>query len=329
VLIFKQVLEAFAVGDAMGMPTEFMTLKMIRNRFGLIDTLIDPSVSLIHKNLKKGQITDDTEQVLYLLETFYEKKGVTVEGTVEGICRWIEETHADEKGYIGPSSLKALKKIQDGENPEKAGTGGTTCGAAMRVLAPALSVEMGNKEKLKEAIHACSIPTHNTNIALEAAMSLGFGFHTAVMGASFDEILESILEGAKIGREISGNEFVGASTGERIRYALDKISNLHSPEEVMSFIYDVIGTNMESNEVVPAAVSIFAYARDDTWLSIRIGASIGGDTDTIAAISGALSCLYSRGHNIPNEVVEEVLRINNLNLERYAKMVQEMLGGKK
>lgn len=327
--IFQQVLEAFAVGDAMGMPTEFMTLRMIRDRFGFIDTLIDPSNSLIHKNLKKGQITDDTEQVLYLLETFYEKRGVTVEGTVEGLCRWIEETHAEERGYIGPSSLKALRKIQAGENPEDAGTGGTTCGAAMRVLAPVLSVEKGNKEELRDAIRACSIPTHNTNIALEAAVGLGFGFHAAITGASFDEIIESILEGAKIGREISGNEFVGASTGERVRYALSKIRDCHSPEEAMSFIYDVIGTTMESNEVVPAAVSIFAYAKGDTWLSIRMGASIGGDTDTIAAISGALSCLYNKGHNIPHEVVEEVIRVNNLNLEEYAKMVEEMLGGRR
>lgn len=328
-MVVERALEAFAVGDAMGMPTEFMTLNMICQQFGIIDTLIDPSISLIHKNLNKGQITDDTEQVLYLLDTFYKERKVTIEGTVEGLRRWIGETNADKKGYIGPSSLKALQLIHEGEKAENAGLGGTTCGAAMRALTPVLSVENGNKEMLKEAIYACSVPTHNTNIALEASMSIGFGYQSALMGASFDEIIESILEGAEIGKKMSNNEYVGASTGERIRFALDKLHNLKSIEEVLSFIYNVIGTNMESNEVVPAAVTIFAYAKEDTWLSVRMGASVGGDTDTIAAISGALSCLYGKGHNIPNEIVNEVLRINNLNLKRYANLAQEMLGGKK
>lgn len=322
--LVKQVLEAFAVGDAMGMPTEFMTLEEIREKFGIVDALLDPSVSSIHGALKRGQVTDDTEQVLYLIETFYKKGGVTVEGVVEGLLRWVRETRADEKGYIGPNSLKALRKIQAGEDPRKAGRG-TTCGAAMRALAPAFSVRRGDVETLKEAVWSCSVPTHNTNIAMEAAMALGFGYHVALMGASLEEIIEAILEGAEIGRRMSDNELVGASTGERIRYAINELKELHSHEEVLDFVYYVIGTTMEANEVVPAAVSIFLYAKDDVWLAIRLGASIGGDTDTIAAISGALSCLYARGHNIPDNIIEEVLCINNLNLSRYEKMVQKML----
>jgi len=96
----------------------------------------------------------------------------------------------------------------------------------------------------------------------------------------------------------------------------------------MSFVYNVIGTNMESNEVVPAAVSIFAYAKGDVWLAIRMGASIGGDTDTIAAIAGALSCLYNRGHNIPDEILEEVISVNGLDLRGFAKMAWKMRGEK-
>lgn len=317
--IFVQVLEAFAVGDAMGMPTEFMTLEVIRNRFGLVDHLIDPSCSLIHRNLKKGQVTDDTEQVLYLIETFYRKGAITTGTVVEALCRWIEETHAEERGYVGPNTLRALREIQAGRNPEEAGKGGTTCGAAMRVLAPVLCA--GNdEERLKEAVWACSVPTHNTNIALEAAMGLGFGLHVAVTGASFEEIISSILGGARVGRKMSSVNLVGASTEARIRYALDEISNCRSAEDVMSFVYNVIGTSMESNEVVPAAVSIFAYAKGDVWLAIRMGASVGGDTDTIAAIAGALSCLYNRGHNIPSEVLEEVISVNRLDLRKFAEM---------
>ncbi|OQX57244.1 MAG: hypothetical protein B5M49_04255, partial [Thermotoga sp. 4484_232] len=78
----------------------------------------------------------------------------------------------------------------------------------MRALAPAFSVRRGDVETLKEAVWSCSVPTHNTNIAMEAAMALGFGYHVALMGASLEEIIEAILEGAEIGRRMSDNELV-------------------------------------------------------------------------------------------------------------------------
>lgn len=324
--LLESALEAFAVGDAMGMPVEFMTLDEIKKRFGLIDRLVDTTSSAIHTNLCRGQITDDTEQVLYLIESYYEAGGVSIESTVTGLRRWIIETHAEEKGYVGPSSLKALQRIQKGEDVHQVGTQGTTCGGAMRVLAPALSVKKGDIQALRRAIWSSCIPTHNTNLAVEAAMALGYGFHYAATGATYDEILKSIIHGAKEGRKMGAKKYVGASTGKRIEWVANVIKGIHSAEEVLDFIYHVIGTTMESNEVVPAAVGIFAYAKGDTWLSIKLGSSVGGDTDTIAAIAGTLSCLYSGGHNIPISIVEMVLHTNNLGIQKYAAMLSSLFG---
>ena len=322
--LFRRALEAFSAGDAMGMPTEFMTRERIKKEFGIVDDLIDPQISPVHPNLEKGRVTDDTEQVLYLVKTYYSRSSVTVEATVEGLLKWIEETEADKKGYIGPSSLKALKRISRGEDPRKAGVGGTTCGAAMRVFAPALSVKHHDFEALKNAIWSATVPTHNTNIAMEAAMALGFGYHFAALGTDFKGIINAILKGAMIGRGMADKEYVGASTGKRIEYLLYEIERIRSEEELLDFIYDVVGTTMESNEVVPAAVAIFAYAKENTWLAIRLGASVGGDTDTIAAIAGALSCLHAGRHNIPIRILKTIIQINALNLEKYASMLYEM-----
>ncbi|KUK66125.1 MAG: ADP-ribosylation/Crystallin J1 [Mesotoga infera] len=59
--IFR-ALEAFAVGDAMGMVTEFMTRRQISSRFRFVSDLLEPNQSLIHRNLVRGQITDDTNE---------------------------------------------------------------------------------------------------------------------------------------------------------------------------------------------------------------------------------------------------------------------------
>lgn len=321
---FIRALEAFVVGDAMGMPTEFMTQDFIRQNFGFIDKILDPSVSPIHSMLFKGQVTDDTEQVLYLIESYYNNGGVSIQSTVEGLNKWIKETTPLEKGYIGPSSQRALEKIEKGEKPEIAGKGGTTCGAAMRVLAPSLSVKKGDIERLKKAIWECSVPTHNTSVAMEAAAALGFAFHAAASGASFDKIIEAVSNGSRAGFEMSTEKYIGASSGKRFEYAFEIIKKIKYPEEVNSFIYNVIGTTMASNEIVPAALSIFAFAKDDVWTAIRMGASIGGDTDTIAALSGALSALYANGHNIPQKIVDEVVHVNNLDLAKYENMISKM-----
>ncbi len=323
---FKQVLEAFAVGDAMGMPTEFMEQNEIKKNFGFVDRLLDTQLSRIHKNLKKGQITDDTEQNIFLIKSYYENGKVDIDSTVRGLRTWIDETHPDEKGYIGPSTLKAFERINDGEDINEVGIRGTTCGAAMRSLAPALCTKKGQIKSLKEAILCCSIPTHNTNIALEAAMALGFGYHHAAIESSFDEIIESMILGAEIGRNIGKGKFVGASTGSRIKLAVTQVQKMQTPGEVLNFIYDVIGTTMESNEVVPAAVAIFAYTMENTWLSIKMGASVGGDTDTIAAIAGALSCLYARSHSLPKEILKKLEEVNKIDLEKYAQMASSMFG---
>ncbi|NLH89721.1 MAG: hypothetical protein GX469_05290, partial [Treponema sp.] len=93
-------------------------------------------------------------------------------------------------------------------------------------------------------------------------------------------------------------------------------------DEVLDFIYYVYGTTLASVDVATAAMCIFLTAKEDVWLSIRMGASIGGDTDTIAALAGALSAAYALSHgqslNIPKAIVSEVLENNKLDFDRLA-----------
>ncbi len=323
---FRNMLLSFAVGDAMGMPTEFMTQRMIKERFKFVDRLIDPEHSLIHKNLKRGTITDDTEQVIYLIREYHKTKKIDAFTAANALLRWEEETGAREKGYIGPSSLSALEKIRNGEDPKNAGRGGTTCGAPMRVLAPAFSVRKGDIDSLKDAIYQTALPTHNTSIAMEAAFTLGYIYHFLSMDLPLTEILKGAQKFGNTGQKMADAQFVGPSSVERLAFIEKQIKYYTSVWEVMEFLYNIIGCTMESPDVVSAAFGIFLFAKEDTWLAIRMGASIGGDTDTIAAISGALSYLYGKNLNIPPEIVEEIIKVNNITFEKEAEMLLGMYG---
>lgn len=318
---FLKALEALATGDALGMPTEFMDRESVKRRFGLISTLLDPRVSLVHPNLERGTVTDDTEQNLYLIKTYCDSGVVTAENTADTLVRWMEETRAQEKGYIGPSSLKALKNIENGTSPLEAGRGGTTCGAPMRAPAAALCTVKSSSEVLSRAIYNCSVPTHNTNLAIEAALAVGFATAAAIEGASVREIIKAAIEGASQIESLNVPVYVGASTAWKTKFLIDELRNTEDRDKILDTIYYLNGTGLQANEVAPAALAVFSKAESDVWLAVRLGASLGGDTDTIAALAGLLSALYAGDHNIPKEILERVKRVNGLELSDYANMI--------
>ena len=321
--LFTKVLEALAVGDARGMPTEFMTRNAIKEKFGYVDRLLDPSLSKIHTDLQPYTVTDDTEQNLYLIEQYCIDGYVSVKNTTETLLRWIKETDAKGKGYIGPSSLKALQGIERGEDPHSAGKEGVTCGAPMRVLAPVLCT---TRKNLVDAVYQCCIPTHNTNLAIEAAMSLSFAMHTALVGGDRNAIIESSLEGAVIGSGMSEYVHVGPSTGKRIEALLPRIAKITKIDDLLDFLYNVNGTGLGANEVVPSVIAIFSFTAEDVWSAICAGSSIGGDTDTIAALSGALSALFRKDHNIPSGILDKIMAANRLPIERCSSLLKRKWG---
>ena len=322
--LIRGILTAYAVGDAMGMPTEFMTRAEISSQLGFVDRLLEPSQSKNHPNLPKASITDDTEQVCALLEEYSKEDSIDPYITARRLLRWMKESNAIEKGYIGPSSRMALEAIEQGKSPEEAGKRGTTCGGVMRSPAAVLFAA-ARQRPLADCIRACLIPTHNNQLAMEPAMAYGYALHAAICGKDIEEILREAEKGAEVAQSVpdsQGCPQCGASVVARLLHFKELASSFSSPDEVLDFIYYVYGTTLASVDVAAAAMCIFLTSKDDVWLSIRMGASIGGDTDTIAALAGALSAAYALSHgqplNIPTAIVSEVLKNNNLDFDRLA-----------
>ena len=316
----RAALLAFAAGDAMGMPTEFMRPEDIRERMplgpdGLPEGLLPPERSYTHADLPAGSVTDDTEQNLYLLAEAKKRGGVSVEGTVEALKAWIRETDAVAKHYIGPSSVKALKAIDEGVPAGEAGMGGTTCGGIMRTPSAVLWDLQADEETLVENITVSLLPTHNTSEALEAAGAYGFALQAAFLGAGFEEIFRAAGIGAE--KLMARAPYVNCapSSAERIRRAKAlakncRVTDRASREKLLKEIFDLWGTGLPSADVAGAVFLIFALAKKDVWLAVRLSSILGGDTDTIGALAGCLSAAYAGGHNIPETVIRRVLDVN-------------------
>ncbi|MEW5814317.1 MAG: ADP-ribosylglycohydrolase family protein [Spirochaetota bacterium] len=305
----RSAIESYATGDALGMVPEFMTRNEIENQFGIVDRLLDPSQSRRHSNLKQGQITDDTEQLLYCLKE-YRQHGISLRTTSDALINWFNRCDPVAKGFIGRSSQKAIESLLRGADPETSGLTGTTCGGAMRAAAAALHSK--NVDELPKDIYACVAPTHNTNLAMEGAFAFGYAVFAALHGGAVEETIKYAIKGGTLGRQQGKSHFAGASSVKRIALLKSFTACNPSSKELMDYIYDVIGTGMETTEVVPAVFGIFMFNYDNPWAAIKMGASLGGDTDTIAAMVGMLTTLAAGEHNIPKAVLQAVLEINSL-----------------
>ena len=312
------VLEAFVTGDAMGMATEFMTRKEIIRKFGgWVTSLIDTRYSKLHKDLPTGSITDDSEENLILLEEYKKAGEVTVEATVEGLLRWINESNAMEKKYIGPSAAKALTDIKGGVSPYESGREGTTCGGIMRTPCVFLFSPGQDEDQLAVHIWRCLGPPHNTSEAMEAAGAYGFALRAAFLGESFEEIIDAAMRGGERLLEFVEEIRSSPSSSARIKEVVTKSREMDECQ-LMDWLHEVLGNGLSSSDVCGAVFGAFAMAGGDVFKAICMGASMGGDTDTIAALAGALSTAFVGSHNIPGDILETIKHVNHLDLAGLA-----------
>lgn len=313
----RAVLEAFACGDALGAPTEFMTRQQIREQWGRVSGLIDPAQSQNHANLPYASVTDDTEQNVYLLEAYAAGGSVDVYETAQRLLDWAKTTGAEEKRYIGPSSLAALRAIREGGDPYRAGLGGTTCGGIMRTPCAVLFRPRQTEDELEGNILRCLIPTHYTSTAMEAAGAYGFALRRALAGAGMAEILSAAYDGAARLAAKAPWQTCAPSCAARIAVWERRAAGLEEGE-LLDELYSLYGTGLPSADVCGAVFAIFLAAGKDVFRALCMAASVGGDTDTIAALAGGLCAAYAGGHNIPDDIVTAVARANKLDFEQLA-----------
>lgn len=321
--IVRMFLEALAVGDAFGKVTEYCSLEDIKQKLGRVEVLLTPEESLTHNDLAHGQVTDDTEQNLYLIRQFAEDNEVTAENTAEALLKWVDET--DAKKYMGPSSSVALEKIKNGEDIKTTGLNGTTSGGIMRIPAAFL---FSTVDSLVQNVVACLLPTHNTGVAMDAAMTYAYALQAAVQdNPSISEICDAAYKGSLIGRKYGSQKRTAAvapGCGERVRYLQEYLPSIKDEQALKEHLYYVLGTTCSSWDVCSAVFGIFLWAKDDVFTAIRISTEVGGDTDTIACLVACLSALYAKGHNIPEEMVQLVADANDIDFEVTASLVSRI-----
>ncbi len=301
----------------MGMPTEFLTPEQIAAEYGWVENLVSPPDWHPHAALPWGRITDDTEQALVLAEVYLRDGQMRAETVAQAMLDWAAAQSEHLALYLGPSTRRALEALRAGESPRQSGRQGKTNGAAMRI-APVGIVNAGNLEgTLQDTVEAC-LPTHGTTLAISGAAAVACAIAEAMRDdASLDAVLQAGMGGATRGRQHGAWAWT-PPLEQRIALAVRLVREAENEAEALQALYNYVGVDMLVTESIPTAFGLAALAEGDPMRAVRYAANIGGDTDTIGAIAGAI-CGALRGIGaVDRAMLAEVERVNGLDLAAVA-----------
>ncbi len=314
------VLIGKAIGDAMGMPFE-------TKRWN------DPSIlawdghsygaSEFHK-LNPGQWTDDTGMALALTESLFkhqydvrEKRGFDPERTAACYTLWY---NSPKFRGAGQTTRKALENLKNGVPWYQSGElGALGNGTAMRI-APLGVFYKDEPTRLMKAAKLDAIITHDGHEAQQGSIAMAMGVALLLNGVKREEILESlrhILEPSRLLDNInliaSNKTIYDTLKNKDYERNLDR----NGGNRIISQL--ILGNKYTVVEAVPRAFYVFVATRSFEE-AIELAIRGGGDTDTVAAMVGALAGAYYGLDAIPDSYIKPIE-----NYELLLKLDQELL----
>ena len=289
-------LAGLALGDALGMPTQAMSPQQIRTVYGRVTGLVDADASQPYApGMAAGSVTDDTEQALLVASLLVAGRGSSARVTLDAhefahaLLAW--EDSMIERGsldLLGPSTKAALERVRGGEDPLAVGGEGTTNGAAMRVTPIGIAVSTADPEAFADAVWSSCRVTHATRQGFQSAALVAAAVSLGIDSArSTAPDLRALLW--KAVTFVDSLPARGAWTPDpgviaATRRAMQLAANPAS--SALECLAQQVGTSVASAHSIPMAFALLA--RDPSPQALLDAANLGGDTDTIGAIAGAI-----------------------------------------
>ena len=296
-------LYGLAIGDALGMPTQELDRASAERILGSPPGFRDgPVENPIAQGLPAGSITDDTMQCVLIANLLIANGGRTdPHQLADALLAW--ERDMAERGrmdLLGPSTKRALAALKSGHDPSVTGRAGTTNGAAMRITPVGISHAGEPIERLIEAVVAADRVTHDTDIAHAGAAAVAAVVSAGVEGYTFEEAAQRAIQAAS--RFGFGGVIVEALTFSSVDTLVTRF-----------------GTGVETAESVPTAFGLARLGHGSAWEACGQAAALGGDTDTIAALVGAMLGACSGLSMLPPGAVRKVREVNDLDFGPLAR----------
>jgi poly(ADP-ribose) glycohydrolase ARH3 len=275
---FSGGLLGLLVGDALGSFFEGQSSQWIRADF-------PTPQSLIHR-LPAGpwRYTDDTEMAIGVAESLA-KDG---EIRLPTLCSIFVDNYSPERGY-GHGTHVVLQMLREGTESDKAATaafseGSFGNGAAMRV-APVGLFFHDDPDRVWEQARLSALPTHVHPLGIEGAQLLALAIALVMQTPDIDRV--TLL--TELRRRSRTSEF---------QARLDAAATIESAHDLIQ-----LGNGIAAHESVVTAIANFALCPEPYEETIAQAILLGGDTDTIAAMTGSLAGARLGAGGIPDRML--------------------------
>lgn len=161
------------------------------------------------------------------------------------------------------------------------------------------------------------LPNESDVVRIAAEQAKLSGADSRVQAAA--AVIASSVHGFVHGRRLdTGDEVrsfvrkeyeIAQNIDERFAESWDDVApdlDYENPQQAEDLPYSLINVDSHVNEAVPTAVGIFLILRHDFEEAVSAAASCGGDTDTVAAIVGALAGAYHGASAIPERWLKRI-----------------------
>jgi len=289
---FAGVMVGFAVGDAMGMPTQFLSREQILTYYRKpVTTFLRAHPGHASEFLPPGSYTDDTQLMIATAECLVEHGGMEPARQAEAILSW----HVNTFPHRAPMHANELacKHLAAGKPWNKSGVYSGGCGAAMRMPPIGLLYYRHADALVRAALNNCLI-THTDPKAKAASVAVAYLIARLVQSGEKCSPGNQVLEVADCAHSID------ADMAAMLRW-VTQIVEL-PPEEALF----EIGTSSDALEVLPAATYCFLKHPRQCADAILTAANAGEASDSVAALAGSFVGAFAGLEAIPKTWRDEV-----------------------
>lgn len=274
---YEGSLLGLAVGDALGGKFEAQSAEAIRARFrSTADLIAYPQEEIWY--------TDDTQMAIGVAEALIQRGEIDE----DVLCRAFVANYVPSRGY-GRGARVVLEAMEENRDYRLVASqhfpgGSYGNGAAMRV-APVGLLFCDDPRRLWEQARLSALPTHVHPLGIEGAQLLALAVALCTKMDTFDR-----------------NEFFGtlirSCESAEYRSKLEQAAQTRSTDGLIA-----LGNRIEALHSVPASIASFALTPDSFEETICNVIFLGGDTDTLAAMAGALSGAFLGATRLPSRLV--------------------------
>ena len=264
---FIGCLLGLAVGDALGSHFEGQSADWIARRYPTSRHLFDAPPDA------PWNYTDDTQMAIGVAEALLQDREIVE----ESLCAAFVKNYVPSRGY-GRGARVVLEAMQDGQDyrhwaNELFPGGSFGNGAAMRVAPVGLYFHR-DADRLWEQARLSALPTHVHPLGIEGAQLIALAVAIALRGAPHQ-------------REAFVRELAGRAETAEFQQRLKLAAQVQSRDDLLQ-----LGNGIAAQDSAATAIACFLLSPDSYADTIASAILIGGDTDTIAAMAGAISGAY-------------------------------------